>query len=137
MESAIRTMLLFSHSFMSDSLHPPWTVAPQAPLSLGLLMQEYWNRQPFLCLPKERSRRKIQKIHGTFPIQGNLPDPGDLPNPGIEHMSPSLQADALPVSHQGSPGTMESELFTRFYSIGSSNIVLKYTFHDEILFTSK
>ena len=36
----------------------PWTIACQAPLSLGLLRQEYWNRLPF-------------------------PTPGDLPDPGI------------------------------------------------------
>ena len=28
--------------------------------------------------------------------------PGDLPNPGIELVSPALQADSLPLSHQGS-----------------------------------
>ena len=27
--------------------------------------------------------------------------PGDLPNPGIEPVSPALQADSLPLSHQG------------------------------------
>ena len=30
-------------------------------------------------------------------LQGNLPDPG------IEPRSPTLQADSLPLSHQGSP----------------------------------
>ena len=29
--------------------------------------------------------------------------PGDLPNPGIKLRSPTLQADSLPASHQGSP----------------------------------
>ena len=29
--------------------------------------------------------------------------PGDLPDPGIEPESPALQADSLPLSHQGSP----------------------------------
>ena len=29
--------------------------------------------------------------------------PGDLPDPGIEPGSPALQADSLPLSHQGSP----------------------------------
>ena len=28
---------------------------------------------------------------------------GDLPNPGIELLSPALQVDSLPLSHQGSP----------------------------------
>ena len=40
----------------------PWTVARQAPLSLGFSRQEYWFGLPF-------------------------PTPGDLPDPGIEPMS--------------------------------------------------
>ena len=40
----------------------PWTVAHQAPLSMGFLRQEYWSRLPF-------------------------PSPGDPPNPGMEPMS--------------------------------------------------
>ena len=47
-----------------------WTVALQAPLSVGFSRQEYWSGLPF-------------------------PSPGDLPNPGIEPRSPALQADAL------------------------------------------
>ena len=47
-----------------------WTVALQAPLSMGFSRQEYWSGLPF-------------------------PSPGDLPNPGIEPRSPVLQADAL------------------------------------------
>ena len=42
-----------------------WTVAYQAPLSMGFSRQEYWNRLPF-------------------------PSPGDLPNPGIKPRSPAL-----------------------------------------------
>ena len=34
-----------------------------------------------------------------------FPSPGDLPDPGIEALSPALQADSLPMSHQGSPNT--------------------------------
>ena len=48
----------------------PWTVAHQAPPSMGFSRQEYWSGLPF-------------------------PSPGDLPNPGIEPRSPALQADAL------------------------------------------
>ena len=48
----------------------PWTVAYQAPLSMGFSRPEYWGGLPF-------------------------PSPGDLPNPGIELGSPALQADAL------------------------------------------
>ena len=47
-----------------------WTVAPQAPPSMGFSRQEYWNGLPF-------------------------PSPWDLPDPGIEPRSPALQADAL------------------------------------------
>ena len=48
----------------------PWTVAHQAPLSMGFSRQEYWNGLPF-------------------------PSPGDLLDPGIEPRSLILQADAL------------------------------------------
>ena len=54
----------------------PWTVAYQAPQSMGFSRQEYWSELPFLS-------------------------PGDLPNPGIEAGSPTLQADALPSELQG------------------------------------
>ena len=53
-----------------------WTVAHQAPLSLGFSRQEYWSGLPF-------------------------PSPGDLPNPGIEPGSPALQADSLPSEPPG------------------------------------
>ena len=53
------------------TLATPWTVAHQAPLSMGFSRQEYWNGLPF-------------------------PSPRDLPNPGIEPRSPALQADDLP-----------------------------------------
>ena len=43
----------------------PWTVAHQAPLSMGFSRQEYWSGLPF-------------------------PSLGDLPNPGIKPMSTAL-----------------------------------------------
>ena len=49
-------------------------------------------------------------VHGIFQARIlewlPFPPPGYLPNPGIEPMSPAspaLQADSLPLSHQGSP----------------------------------
>ena len=48
----------------------PWTVACQAPPSLGFSRQEYWSGLPF-------------------------PSPGDLPHLGTEPGSPALEADAL------------------------------------------
>ena len=56
----------------------PWTVAYQAPSSMGLSRQEYWSELSF-------------------------PSPGDLPNPGIELGSPALQADSLPAEVPGKP----------------------------------
>ena len=53
-----------------------WTVARQAPLSMGFSQQEDWSGLPF-------------------------PPPGDLLDPGIEPSSP-WQADSLPLSHLGS-----------------------------------
>ena len=52
----------------------PWTVAYQAPPSMGFSRQEYWSGLPF-------------------------PSPGDLPNPGIEPRSPAFQADTLTSVH--------------------------------------
>ena len=54
----------------------PWTVAHQAPPSMGFSRQEYWSGLPF-------------------------PSPGDLPDPGIEPGSPTLQADSLPTELWG------------------------------------
>ena len=54
----------------------PWTVAYQAPLSLGFPRQEYWSGLPF-------------------------PPTGDLPDSGIEPGSPALQADSLPSEPSG------------------------------------
>ena len=53
-----------------------WTVANQAPLSIGFSRQECWSGLPF-------------------------PSPGDLPDPGNEPGSPTLQADALPSEPPG------------------------------------
>ena len=54
----------------------PWTVAYQAPPSMGFSSLEYWSGLPF-------------------------PSPGDLPKLRIEPRSPALQADALPPEPPG------------------------------------
>ena len=82
---------LFSHVWLFATL---WTVARQAPLSMGFPRQEYWSGLP-------------------------CPPPGDLPNPGTEPLSPAapeLQADSLPLSHRGSPYVYIS-MFSRGWSI--------------------
>ena len=74
----------------------PWTVACQAPLSMGFPRQEYWTGLPF-------------------------PSPEDPPGPGIESISPLWQADSLPLSYLGRPWRgiqvftmLCSQLFCRF-----------------------
>ena len=56
----------------------PWTVAYQAPPSMGFSRQEYWSGLPF-------------------------PSPGDLPDPGIKPRSPAFQANALTSELPGKP----------------------------------
>ena len=56
----------------------PWTVAYQAPPSMGFSRQEYWSGLPF-------------------------PSPGDPPDPGIKPRSPALEADALTSEPPGKP----------------------------------
>ena len=65
-----------------------WTVACQAPLSMGFSGQVYWSGLPF-------------------------PSPGDLSDPGTELTSPAapaLQVDSLPLGHQGNPLEIKAEL---------------------------
>ena len=57
-----------------------WTVAYQAPPSMGFSRQEYCSGLPF-------------------------PPPGDLPDPGIKPGSPALEADALASEPPGKPIT--------------------------------
>ena len=52
-------------SKLCQTLATPWTVACQAPLSMGFSRQEYWSGFPF-------------------------PSPGDLPDQGIDPGSPAL-----------------------------------------------
>ena len=59
---------------MSNSFATPWTVAHQAPLSMGFSKQEYWSGLQF-------------------------PSPGNLADPGIKPASPIWQADSSPLCH--------------------------------------
>ena len=70
------------------TLMTPWTVAHQAPLSMGFFRQEYWSQLPFSS-------------------------PGDLPDPGIEPASPvapTLQVESLLLSHLGNPAAAAKSL---------------------------
>ena len=59
MSNSVHTKSHFSYVQLCGT---PWTVAHQAPLSLGFSRQEYWSGLPF-------------------------PPAGDLPDPGIEPVS--------------------------------------------------
>ena len=61
----------------------PWTVACQAPPSIGFSRQEYWCGLHFLLQ-------------------------GDRPDPGIEPRSPALQTDSFPSEPPGKPLLMIS-----------------------------
>ena len=63
------------HTLLSQTLATPWTVADQAPLSLGFSRQEYWSRLP-------------------------CPSSGDLPDSGIEPV-----ASVSPALARGFPGS--------------------------------
>ena len=60
-----------------------WTVAHQAPLSMGFSGQEYWSGLPF-------------------------PTPGNLPDPGIETVSPASPALAGKFSTTVPPEAQET-----------------------------
>ena len=61
----------------------PWTVAHQAPLSMGFSRQEYWSGLP-------------------------CPPPGDLPDPGVE--TESLMSPALAGGFFTTSTTWEAQL---------------------------
>ena len=67
---------------MSSSFETPWTIAHQAPLSMGFPRQEYWSGSPF-------------------------PSPGESSQPrdGICICLMHWQAGSSPLRHQGSPKT--------------------------------
>ena len=79
-----------SHSVVSDSV-TPWTVACQAPLSMGFSKQEYWSGFP-------------------------CPSPGYLPDLGIEPGLPYYRQTLYQLSHQGRPTRMRKVLKTKVMS---------------------
>ena len=67
-------------------LATPWTVACQAPPSMGFSRQEYWSELP-------------------------LPSPEDLPDPVIEPVSPALASRVLTTEPPGKPKSTHFILF--------------------------
>ena len=72
-EMYLWTVVVVLVTKLCPTLVTPWTVAHQAPLSMGFPRQEYWSGLPF-------------------------PSPKNLPHPEIEPASPALQADSLPLA---------------------------------------
>ena len=81
--SLLADVLIFSYCVYAKLLShvrlfgTPWTVARQAPLSMGFSRQEYWSGLP-------------------------CPPPGDFPDPGVEPTSPALVGGLFTI-HLGSP----------------------------------
>ena len=72
-EDIVYITMEYNKSSVGHSLFAtPWTVAHQAPLSMGFSRQEYWSGFPF-------------------------PSPGNLPDPGLLHCRQTLHH----LSHQG------------------------------------
>ena len=63
---------------VSDFFVTPWTVALQAPLSIGFPKQEYWSELPFLS-------------------------PGHPPEPGLKATSPALAGEFFTTESPGKP----------------------------------
>ena len=80
----------------------PWTVAHQAPPSMGFSRQEYWSGLPFSS-------------------------PGDLPDPGIEPRSPALQAEALTSEPPGKPQCIYKILANSLYTNEKFSFQIAYT----------
>ena len=74
---------MFSCSAVSDSFMIPWTVAHQAPLSIGFPRQEYWSG--LSCL-----------------------SPGSLSNPGIKSASPASASGLFTTEPPGKPIMMNT-----------------------------
>ena len=80
-KESIRVKCLLNHFDRVQLFATLWTIACQAPLSMGFSRQEYWSGLP-------------------------CPPPGELPNSGIKPASPgslALQVNSSPLSHLGSP----------------------------------
>ena len=71
----------FNRSVVFDAFAAPWTVARQAPLSMGVPRQEHWSGWP-------------------------SPSPGCLPDSGIETASPTLVGGFFTTEQRGRPFTL-------------------------------
>ena len=83
---------------MSDPLITPWTVARQAPLSVGFPMKEHWSGLPF-------------------------PSPGDFPDLEIKPTSPALAGEFLTTDPLGKPTKLDTAGNNPFKVNGQQNFM--------------
>ena len=88
---------MLSHFSRVRLFATPWTVAYQAPLSMGFSRQQYWSRVPFL-------------LQGIFPTQGSnpyhlcpLPCQMDTRATWVCKWGPAQAACPSPITTWGSP----------------------------------
>ena len=93
---------------MSDSFVTPWTVAHQAPLSMGFPRQEYWSR---LLLPSSE----------------------DLPDPGTEITSPALAGRFFTAESPGKPQSGNEEEETAFSLFPDSISFISYSYSEKCI----
>jgi len=86
----------------------PWTLAYQAPLSMGFSRQEYWSRLPF-------------------------PPPGDLPNPGTERAFPALAGGFFTTEPPGEPRCLFWSLLLLFSGSVACQASLSFTVFQSLL----
>ena len=88
---------------LCPTLCDPWTVAHQAPPSMGFSRQEYWSGLPF-------------------------PSPEVLPDPGIEPRSPTLQGDALTSAPPGKEDNINVSALSKiiYYNVISNKISIGF-----------
>ena len=72
---------------------------------------------PTLCDPDWRPPGS--SVHGILHARVlewvPCPTPGDLPNPGIKPRSPAVQADSLPLSHQGDRNQLYAYIYLHVF----------------------
>ena len=90
----------------------PWTVAHQAPLSMGFSRQEYWSGLP-------------------------CPPPGDLPSPEIKPASPALAGRFFTTEPPGKLSSFREELLTiNFPGILLTRVIFVAFFQALVIFNN-
>ena len=137
---AVLSQLSYVQLFMT-----PWTVACQAPLSMGILQGRIleWVAMPSSkgsSQPRDQTQVSLSCITGWFFtnwatrevqeywIRYPIPSPGNLPNPGIKPGFPALQADSLTTEL---PWKLTKD--TQYITIKNSRNKKLYRIHSSII----